>query len=202
MVVCTLLAPGAAVEAQAVARQPFSSEEKALLKAGKLVTRSAEERRGNQRLIGGASWQVINLPADSVWKALLDTPHYHRMLPQVHRAMERVNRPDYKRVTIQHKTGPFSAQYDLGARIYPERHDVTFKVEKTPDSSLSAAWGFITVRPYGPDRSLIAYGIMADLGEGIIGTLVKSTVHEWMLKVPLTMKWFMEGSGRKFYAPG
>jgi hypothetical protein len=41
--------------------------------------------------------------------------------------------------------------------------------------------------------------VMADIGAGIFGALVRDDVHDWMLKVPYTVKRFIEGSGRWLY---
>ena len=64
----------------------FSKEELRKLSAGELVQRPVSESRGNLRLIGGTSWQVIDAAPSVVWQALLDTGHYPRMLPQLSEA--------------------------------------------------------------------------------------------------------------------
>ena len=40
---------------------------------------------------------------------------------------------------------------------------------------------------------------MADLDVGALGSLMRGDVHEWLLKVPWTVKRFVEGSGRWIY---
>jgi hypothetical protein len=65
---------------------------------------------------------------------------------------------------------------------------------------LRAAWGFYNVRPYADGKkTLLAYGVMADIGMGPVGALIGDDVHEWLLKVPWTVKRFVEGSGRHIY---
>ena len=64
---------------------------------------------------------------------------------------------------------------------------------------IDAAWGFYTVRPYKGGRTLLAYGVMADLGDGLLRRLMRDSVHEWMLKVPWMVKQFVENSGRWIY---
>jgi len=41
--------------------------------------------------------------------------------------------------------------------------------------------------------------MMADVGTGIVSGALRPTLHEWMLKVPWTMKQYLEGSGRTRY---
>src|SRR5688500_7536660 len=54
----------------------LSSEELSKLERGELVVRATSERRGELRLIGGTSFQVVSAPPEVVWQALLDTPYY------------------------------------------------------------------------------------------------------------------------------
>src|SRR5262252_9083173 len=61
----------------------LSQEERASLDRGALVQRPIVERRGSLDLMGGTSYQVIDAPLKVVWNALLDTEHYHRMMPRV-----------------------------------------------------------------------------------------------------------------------
>ena len=56
------------------------------------------------------------------------------------------------------------------------------------------------MRPYADGKkTLLAYGVMADLDVGGIGAFLRDHMHEWLLKVPWTVKRFVEGSGRYIY---
>ncbi len=185
----------------AATNAPLSTEELVKLSSGKLVTRPTVEQRGDLNLLGGSSWQVIDRPIEAVWQAVLDTSHYKKMIPAVSNAHTVVNQDDYRVVHMEHKAGPIGTSYNLSLRIYAERRDVTFALEKSPSSGLRAAWGFITVRPYGENRSLLSYGVMTDPGEGILVSVLRSTVHEWVLRVPEQMKRFVEShTGRALYS--
>lgn len=178
----------------------LSQEERASLDRGALVQRPIVERRGSLELMGGTSYQVIDAPLKVVWSALLDTAHYHRMMPRVLEA--RVVKDDAKERTVYMRqgAGPFQRTYYLSVRMYPERGDITFSVDEKRPHNLNAAWGFYTVRPYaGGEKTLLAYGVMADLDVGGIGALIRGDVHDWLLKVPWTVKRFVEGSGRYIY---
>src|ERR1044071_6315105 len=59
----------------------FTAEETRRLDAGQLVFRRMVKNQGRLRLMGGSSWQVIDARPDVVWRALLDTPRYRRMMP-------------------------------------------------------------------------------------------------------------------------
>jgi hypothetical protein len=40
---------------------------------------------------------------------------------------------------------------------------------------------------------------MADVGGGMIGGVMRGQVHEWMLRVPETIRTYLHGSGRHRY---
>ena len=77
---CHAQEAGARGGSRGAARAPFSADERARLAKGELVTRPVEERRGALRLIGGNAWQYAPA-ARRVWRAMLETKYYPRMLP-------------------------------------------------------------------------------------------------------------------------
>jgi ribosome-associated toxin RatA of RatAB toxin-antitoxin module len=186
----------AAVDASA-----FSADEWRRLDAGELVFRSKTRNKGSLRLMGGASWQVIDASPDSVWKALLDTSHYHRMMPQVIEARLVRNKANVRTVFLrQGAKGLFEASYFLKVNVNEERRDITFTVDdQRPHDLLKAAWGFYSVRAYRGGKTLLAYSVMADVDGGPVVGLMRGTMHEWMLRTPSLVKGFVEGSGRRLY---
>jgi ribosome-associated toxin RatA of RatAB toxin-antitoxin module len=178
----------------------LSQEERASLDRGALVQRPMVERRGSLELMGGTSYQVIDAPLNVVWSALLDTAHYHRMMPRVLEARVVEDEANTRTVFMRQGAGPIERTYYMTVRMYPERGDITFSVDERRPHNLNAAWGFYTVRPYANGKkTLLAYGVMADLNVGGIGALIRGDVHDWLLKVPWTVKRFVEGSGRYIY---
>ncbi len=188
--------------AEAGPKDPLSNLELTKLAAGQLVTRPTREERGDMRLLGGASFQVISRPADEVWRALLDTQRYQKMIPTVSKAKTVVSQPDYRVVRFEHRAGPIGMAYDLNLRINADSHDVTFALDDTgAKHGPRAAWGFISLRPYSAGRTLLSYGVMADPGDGVLTAMLRGSVHEWMLRVPEQMKRFIESeTARTLYA--
>lgn len=185
--------------AQGTASQPFSADERARLVKGQLVTRPITERRAGLRLIGGSSWQLIDATPAAVFRVLHETRFYPRLLPAVSDAKLVSMEGNLRRVRIEHKKGPLGVAYRLALQFDPARRDITFKLNDRLDSGMRAAWGFLTVHPYGPTQSLLAYGVMADPGDGLLVSMVRGTIHEWLMKVPWQVKRFVEGStGRAF----
>lgn len=188
---------------QDATHKPFSPDEQKQLAAGHLVTRPVSERRADLRLIGGSAWQVINAPPAVVFRALLDTKHYDKLLPTVTGASLVTEAETLRRVRLEHKKGPLGIAYRLALTIDPQRHDITFKLNDRLDSGLRAAWGFFALTPYGASKTLLSYGVMADPGEGLIVGIVRGVIHEWLLKVPAQVRWRVESiEGRSRYGSG
>jgi carbon monoxide dehydrogenase subunit G len=178
----------------------LSNEERASLDQGALVQRPIVERRGSLDLMGGTSYQVINAPLRVVWNALLDVEHYHRMMPSVREAKLVQTDPRERLVFMRQGAGPIERAYYLKVRAYEDRGDITFSVDEARPHNVRAAWGFYTVRPYADgSKTLLAYGVMADLDIGGLGAFLRGDMHDWLLKVPWTVKRFVEGSGRYIY---
>jgi hypothetical protein len=198
--VAALLLSAVAYAGTGANSRELSQEERASLDRGGLVQRPIVERRGSLELMGGTSYQVIDAPVKVVWSALLDTAHYHRMMPRVLEAKLVADDARERTVYMRQGAGPFERKYYLTVRLYAERGDITFSVDEKRPHNLRAAWGFYTVRPYaGGTKTLLAYGVMADLDMGGLGALIRDDMHDWMLKVPWTVKRFVEGSGRYIY---
>ncbi len=176
----------------------LTADETRRLDAGELITRPASQRKGSLRLFGGTSYQLINASPEVVWKALLDTPHYHRMMPRVLEARLVSRRADERTVFLrQGAKGWVEKRYYLKVKVYADRRDMTFVMDDRRPADLDAVWGFYSVRAYAGERTLLTYGVMADLGDGLLVALLGGSLQDWMLKAPWMVKQFVEGrSGR------
>jgi hypothetical protein len=178
----------------------FTADELQRLAHGQLVERRTTLERGDLRLMGGTSWQVIDAPPDSVWRALLDTGHYPRMLPQVTEARLVREDGDHRTLFLRHGSGVAQTSYYLDVNVDSAQRGMTFHIDETRPRSIRAAFGYYGVRAYPGGRSLLVYSVMADIGDGLLTALLRSTVHEWMMKVPWLVKRFVEGSGHDLYS--
>ncbi len=180
----------------------FSADERRRLEAGELVVRPVARRRGALRLIGGSSWQVVDQPPEVTWRALCDAAHYDRMLPAAQDTRVVAHRPGQRVVRVEHAVGFVHASYHLRMRYDHERRDISFALDDRRPNDLRAAWGFLAVAPFedDPARTLVSYGVMADPGGGVLGGIMRGQIHDWMLRVPSTIRAYLHGSGRDRYA--
>lgn len=180
----------------------FSAEERQRLANGELVTRRTTRRRGQLRLIGGSAFQVVERPVEDTWRALHDHGAYDRMLPSTEEARLVVRREDQRVMRIRHRVGFVSAQYHLHLAFDEARRDVAFRLDRQRPSDLRAAWGFIRVQPYedAADRTLVSYGAMVDPGGGVLGGVLRGQIHDWVLRVPATIRAYLQGDGANLYS--
>jgi hypothetical protein len=176
----------------------LSADELSRLERGELVVREASERRGKLRLIGGTAFQVVQAKPEIVWRALLDTQYYPRMLPELHTARVVREHGPQRTVFMQHGS-PAAASYHLTMQIDAARRDIAFRMDESRAHDIRAAWGFYTVRPHTSGRTLLVFGVLTDPGDGLIKSMLRPAVQEWALRVPWMVKRFVEGSGRYIY---
>jgi hypothetical protein len=202
LMIATVLCAALFVLARHVAAgadDPLLPAELARIDRGELVQRQVSEERGELRLIGGSSWQLIDAAPEVVWTALLDTAHYPRFLPQLAEARVVKDQGTTRTVFMRHN-GMLGPSYFLSLHIDPSQHAIAFRLDPRRPHDIRAAWGVYNVRPYDGERTLLAFGVRADIGAGLMTALVRSSAHEWMMKVPWLVKRFVEGSGRFIYA--
>jgi len=191
---------GASAPASAQLSAPLTASERARLEAGETVSRPQHQRRGDMQLIGGASFQVIDLPRDAIWRALSDPRAYRHMLPQVQSSEQVAQVATTRTIRLHHHRGVIDVNYCLQMTFQERDGLVLFQLDDSRPHDIRAGWGYIRVHPWSEGRTLVSFGVLVDVGEGLLAGLVRPTFQEWLLKIPLTMKWYVEGSGRSRYA--
>lgn len=189
-----------AAPASAQLSAPLTASERARLEAGETVSRPESQRRGSMQLIGGASFQVIDLPRDAIWRALSDTHAYRHMLPQVQSSEQVAQVATTRTIRMRHHRGVIDVAYCLDLTFQERDGLVLFQLDESRPHDIRAGWGYIRVHPWSEARTLVSFGVLVDVGEGLLAGLMSPTFQEWLLKIPLTMKWYVEGSGRSRYA--
>lgn len=179
----------------------FTSEERTALDRGQLVTRPRRETRDDHTWIGGSSYQRVERPRAEVWRGIRDVGHWRHMLPET--AETRVERGvgDEQFVGVRHSYGPIDARYTLRVQFDDTTHRATFEVEQGRPHDVRAAHGFIEVHSWPGDatRSLIVWAVLADPGDNPLVSMVSSDIQYWTLRVPVTMRDYLQGAGAELY---
>lgn len=195
-----LCALGPAVPAQAQLGSPLTEAERARLDEGEFVARPTTERRQGLRLIGGTSFQVLDLPPDAAWRAVQDVGQYRHMVPKVSESTLIESSGGTKFVRIRHDFGPVDATYTIRMDFHTSSQLAMFRLDESRPHDIRAGWGFFRVRPWSGGRSLLSFGIYVDPGPSLLTGVLGGTFHEWVLKIPHTFRRYVEGRGRERYA--
>jgi hypothetical protein len=182
----------ASAGAGTAAEAPFSPEEMDRLEHGELLTRPTHEHVGNTPLLGGTSWQVIDRPPEAVWSVLLDPAQLPRTLPQVTNAQVLSENGSDRVLYLEHGNALVRVSYCLDVHIEGAARRITFKVDESRPHDLRTGAGFYWVRPFGLGKTLLIYGVLADLGDRFVASLIRPNVQEWLMKVPLLIKRVVE----------
>ena len=170
----------------------LTTEDKKLLAKGELVMKKKNEQRGAYKLFGGQSWQIVDVPVDVAWSALKDLPGYKNFIPLAtesdvqHRAGKEAD------LAIRQQWGPIDVRYVLQTKLETDRGAVVFRVDHSKQHDIRAGWGFIRVRPYKDDRTLVSFGALVDIGDGVFVSIVRPAVRRNLLRIPYFFKRHLE----------
>ncbi|MCC7537942.1 MAG: SRPBCC family protein [Deltaproteobacteria bacterium] len=178
---------------------PFDVDERRRMERGELVVRPEVRVIRGQRHVGGAAWVVIDATPDAVWRAALDYPRWVRFMPrlvEVHVA----RRGARASLRLRHELGPVSARYALDLRVDDAQRDLEFALDRAQPHDIDAAYGFFRILPHGTRRTLVVFGGMVDVGDGLVRLLFEERIHHWSLRVPDELKrWVESPEGRRRY---
>jgi ribosome-associated toxin RatA of RatAB toxin-antitoxin module len=172
----------------------LTTNDKKLLASGELVMKHKNEQRGAYKLIGGQSWQIIDVPVDVAWEALANLTDYKNFIPLVtqsdikHRAGEEAD------LAIRQEWGPIDVRYVLQTTLEANRRSMVFRVDHSQAHDIRAGWGFMRVRPYKGNRTLVSFGALVDIGDGVFVSIIRPAVRKDLLRIPFYFKRHVEAA--------
>lgn len=192
----------AAAQTSETPETPFSAGELRAMDHGEIVVRpQTRASPSGGRLVGGTSWVVVDATPESVWHAATDYPRWVRFMPRLV-ALRVARRGRNPLLLLRHELGPVSAAYALGLRIDAAHRDLAFALDATYPHDIDAAYGFFRIQPYRQGRTIVVFGGMLDIGDGLARLLFEERIHYWALRVPQELKrWVESPEGRRRYAP-
>ena len=178
----------------------LTSEDKQLLESGLLVMKPKNEQRGQLKLFGGQSWQVVDVPVEVAWAATKDLPSYKRIVPLATESDVKGKNGDEIDLAIRQQWGPVDIRYVLRTTLDDTKRVMIFRLDHSQGEELRAGWGFLRVRPWKDGKTLVSFGAMVDIGDGVLVSIIRPAVRRDLLKIPTNFKGYVEGDGRALYA--
>ncbi|NNE20033.1 MAG: hypothetical protein HKN10_16300 [Myxococcales bacterium] len=172
----------------------LTTEDKKLLAAGDLVMKHKNEQRGAYKLIGGQSWQIMDVPVDVAWGALTNLTGYKNFIPLVTESDIKHQAGEEADLAIRQEWGPIDVRYVLQTTLEPDRRSMVFRVDHSQAHDIRAGWGFMRVRPYKSNRTLISFGALVDIGDGVFVSIIRPAVRKDLLRIPFYFKRHVEAA--------
>jgi hypothetical protein len=160
----------------------LSAAELAKLGRGRTVARTQTLELGEQRYVGGVTYTVVDAGPDDVASLLDDARNWRRFLPRT-RGAERVGTvgPDFL-VELTHGSAIVNVAYTL--RVHRQGNVVRFWMDLSRPHDIEDAWGFFRAEAMPAGRTLLTYGILIDMGAGLLRDMFEKRVQELALEVP------------------
>ena len=178
----------------------LTSEDKKMLVRGELVMKQKNEQRGTLKLLGGQSWQIVDVPIEIAWQALKDLPRYKNIIPLATESDVKHQAGPEADLMIRQQWGPIDVRSVLQSTLETDRRALVFRLDHSQDPDIRAGWGFLRVRPYKGDRTLVSFGAMVDIGDGVFVSIIRPAVHKNLLRIPAHFKDHVEAEGLALYA--
>jgi ribosome-associated toxin RatA of RatAB toxin-antitoxin module len=160
----------------------LSAGETDRLLRGDSVARTQELRRGLRRYVGGVAYKIIDASADDLASLLDDVNAWSGFLPKTRDARRVGAIGDDPLVQITHGSALVQVAYTL--RVHRDGNSVRFSLASGRPHDIEDIWGFFRAEPLPDGRTVVTYGILIDMGDGILRDMFESRVRELALEVP------------------
>ncbi len=189
---CLVLLSGAGSGAMAAAAElspPPAVADEARLAAGQPVSYPQTLYRHGRRYVGGVSYVVIEASVTELTELLGDMSAYTAVLPHARAARVVGAAGEDRLVEITQGMSFVQAAYTLRMRTDGDHRRVRFWLDQGRPHAIDDAWGYFRVEPLasapdGTPRVLLAYGVLVDLGPGLVRDLFEARIQASMLTIP------------------
>jgi hypothetical protein len=163
----------------------LTTSETQRLMRGAPVVRPTEVERGGRRYVGGVSYAVVDAGPGTVERLIADVGTWQRILPRARSARIVGYAGADPLVRVTHGVGILEASYTI--RVHRDGTGVRFWVDPSRTHDIEDAWGFLRVEPVrgsGGEQTVVSYGILVDMGPGLLRDLFEQRVRDLALSVP------------------
>ena len=185
----TVPEPAASSQTDAAVSRPLSPAETARLWRGETVVRPQALARGAAHYVGGVTYTIVDAPADQLPVLLASADTLKRVLPRTRSAI-RVGAADGDEL-IQVTQGTALLQGTYTIRMHRDPRELRFWMDRQRSHDIADAWGFLRVAPLADGRTLLTYGVLVDLGPGLLRDLFEVRVRDLALSVADRVRGFV-----------
>lgn len=148
---------------------------------GETIIRDEAWESSGRRYVGGVAYALVDAPADEVADLVASTDVWRQILPRVRSARRVGVAGSDALVELTQGTALLHATYTL--RVRREGGEIRFWMDPHRPHDIEDAWGFVRAQPRAGGRALVTYGILIDMGPGILRDLFEDRVRVAALTV-------------------
>jgi hypothetical protein len=172
---------------------PAPDESAARLDRGETVVFDQTLESKGHRYVGGVTYTLIDATPAELLTLFEDVSAYKKVLPRTKQAkLVGMNDGDLF-VELRQGTSMLEASYTIRVRREPDVQGqgtvFRFWLDRTKPHGIEDAWGYFRLEPVaegptGAPRVLLTYGILVDIGPGLVRDLFEEQLRAMALTVP------------------
>ncbi len=146
------------------------------------VVRNESIERNGRRYVGGVAYAILDTSPADLEALLVNDEAWQRILPKARSACRVGTEAGDALVEMTHGTPLLHATYTI--RVRHEAHNVRFWLDPRRPHDIEDAWGFLRAVPRPDGRTLVTYGVLIDMGPGLLRDMFEERVRVAALTVP------------------
>lgn len=174
----------AAAEPRAASTLPAAERDR--LARGETIIREQTLERGDHRYIGGLTYTLLDASSGELAAVLDDAEAIRHVLPKTKRARFVGTAGGDQLLELTQGNSLVEAEYTV--RLRRSANEARFWLDPTRPHGIDDAWGFFryeaVTRPDGSQGVLLTYGVLVDVGPGIVRDFFEERVRTALLSVP------------------
>lgn len=169
-----------------VRAESLTLDESARLERRETVIRAQTLQRGDHRWIGGITYTMVDASAAEVAAVIDDVASLGRVLPRTKRA--KIVGTAFGDQLLEIASGNALVEAEYTIRVRHDPREARFWLDPSRPHGIDDAWGFFRYEPFvvsnGEERVLLTYGVLVDIGPGIVRDFFEERVRTALLSVP------------------
>jgi hypothetical protein len=180
-----LVAVVAVVVAFAPNAHAFTDAETTRLANRESIIEPTTHFKNGQRYVGGIAYRIVDADADHISKVFRTPARWTEVLPRARDArLVKVDDNGQAHVRVTHQFGIFTSSYDVIIAFTEQGRFGRFWIDQHGDNDLADGWGFLRLTPLPAGKTLVTWGVLFDVGEGVTRALFEAKMQRAALDVP------------------
>ncbi|WP_394841635.1 hypothetical protein LZC95_31750 [Pendulispora brunnea] len=171
----------------------LTEAELARIERGETVVRPQTSHLDGHRYVGGVTYTIVPVSAEELLALVDSETAYAEVMPRAKFVKRLQFGPEGGYMEVHHGNAFIDAAYTMHLKKEPAESRIRFWVDLSRPHDVEDAWGFFRYAPLpsggaGEPRMLLTYGVLVNLGDGILRSLYEEKVRTAMLSLPQRLR--------------